>query len=377
MPSFEQQRARLVAEMERCGQWPERSPWIRQAVEALPRHHFAPGRLWVWDGFAYVPLDREKDEQRWAEEVYGGPYDPAVTQVTGGVPSSSLSCCAVVADMLDSLLLEEGHTVLELGTATGWNAALLAHRAGPGRVTSLELDPQLAGAARKNLAAAGIQAGVAVADGDQGWPAGAPFDRLMATYAVETVPWAWVAQVRPGGRIVTPWGRLGCVALTVADDGTSAQGWVQGLAQFMPGRTALTSPRTFEQTRGARTPERQYAMKRDVRPLHEDAHLRFALRVALPEIHLHTVAAEDGLEVQLHDGDGSWAVIEVPDGETAVAREAGGRALADAVERAWDEWIAHGRPDLYDYGLTVTDGGHRQYAWAWDPASGPRWPLPT
>lgn len=80
----------------------EGSPWVREAVAALPRHRFAPGRLWSWDGRAHVLVDRETDADRWAEEVYSGPDTAAVTQVTGGRPSSSLSCQAVVADMLDA-----------------------------------------------------------------------------------------------------------------------------------------------------------------------------------------------------------------------------------------------------------------------------------
>lgn len=92
------------------GLWPERSAWIRRAVEALPRHRFAPDRLWHWDGSAgvYVPVDRAAEPGRWVAEVYAGPDAPAVTQITGGLPSSSLSCPAVVVDMLDSLLLEPG-----------------------------------------------------------------------------------------------------------------------------------------------------------------------------------------------------------------------------------------------------------------------------
>ncbi|MFE9559366.1 hypothetical protein ACFYOD_38815 [Streptomyces sp. NPDC006703] len=124
----------LMASMEAHGAWPGRSPWIRAAVRALDRGVFAPGRLWRWDGEAYVPVDRAVDEQGWAVEVYGDIYAAAITQVHEGLPSSSLSCTAVVVDMLDSLLLDEGHRVLELGTGTGWNAALLARRSRLGPV---------------------------------------------------------------------------------------------------------------------------------------------------------------------------------------------------------------------------------------------------
>lgn len=102
--------------------------------------------------------------------MYPGPDDATVTQLTAGVPSSSLSCEAVVADMLDSLLLEQDHRVLELGTGAGRNAALAARRAGPGRVTTVEVDEALATSARTRLEAARAEA--TVGDGAAGWLAG-------------------------------------------------------------------------------------------------------------------------------------------------------------------------------------------------------------
>jgi protein-L-isoaspartate O-methyltransferase len=148
LSDFSEQRGRLAAAMERRGAWPSRSPWIRQAIEAVPRHDFAPPLLWHWDGHTYQPVDREADAGRWAQEVYGGPDEAAVTQLGDGRPTSSLSCQGVVVDMLDPLLLDPGHRVLELGTGTGWNTALLARRAGPDLVTSVEVDAALAGQAR-------------------------------------------------------------------------------------------------------------------------------------------------------------------------------------------------------------------------------------
>ncbi|GGP01254.1 hypothetical protein [Wenjunlia tyrosinilytica] len=101
MPAFDDRRRRLAAAMEARGDWPARSPWIRRAVDSVPRHRFAPDRLWQWDGHAYVPVDRGTDAERWAAQLYASPDEAAVTQVIDGLPSSSLSCQAVVVDMLD------------------------------------------------------------------------------------------------------------------------------------------------------------------------------------------------------------------------------------------------------------------------------------
>lgn len=343
-------------------------------MESTPRDEFAPDRLWRWDGDGYVPVDRGADEDAWVALVYAGPDDAAVTQVVDGVPTSSLSCQAVVVDMLDSLLLEPGHRVLELGTGTGWNAALAARRAGPGNVVSVEVDPGLAEGARKALAASGLDLCVEVGDGAAGRPSERLWDRVISTYAVERVPWAWIAQARPGGRVVTPWGRLGHLALTVADDGGSASGWVQGLATFMPARDT-PAERGFADVRGDAEVGEEREVVRDLAPLCDDAHLLFALRVALPELRVRAARDADGVNAWIHDGDASWAVYSASADGMTTLYQGGPRRLGDELETAWDRWIAAGAPGLYDHGMTVTPD--TQFVWAYDSDTGPRWPTTT
>ncbi|MET9512027.1 methyltransferase domain-containing protein [Streptomyces flavidovirens] len=376
MSQLAEQRRRLDAEMEQRGAWPARAPWIRQAAGDLPRDAFAPDQVWYWDGHVYVPVDRCASPSRWAAVVYPGPDDATITQITQiaqGVPSSSLSCEAVVADMLDSLLLEEGHQVLELGAGTGRNAALAARRTGPGRVITVEVDEELAQSAQANLKAAGADVSVVVDDGAAGWPSGGPYDRVISTYAVDEVPWTWVAQTRPGGRIVTPWGRLGHVALKVAADGRSASGWMQGLAAFMPPRGLLLG-RSFQQVRGDWPSQDERSFEKDVSLLAENVHLRFALRVALPELEITTAADEDGMNAWLHDGVSSWATLSALGGGRTVADQGGPRRLADELAHAWDRWQAEERPDVYDFGMTVET--NRQYVWSRDPGN-PWWQVST
>ncbi|MFF8387368.1 methyltransferase domain-containing protein [Streptomyces kanasensis] len=379
---LEQHIARQDAAMVEAGCWPADSPWVRSAVAALPRHHFAPEVVWSWDGARWEAVARGVDEERWASLVYGGPYDAAVTQVEDGLPSSSLSCPSVVADMLDSLRLDAGHRVLELGTGTGWNAALLAYRAGPGRVTSVEVDPGLAAEASGRLADAGADVAVHVGDGAAGWPQAGPFDRVIATYAVETVPWAWVVQTRPGGRIVAPWGRLGHVALTVSDDGASAEGWVQGLGMFMPARgvdQGLELHQVRERSPGGSTTA---VFDRAAAGL-ADASLLFALRVLLPDVRVSIATGPRSgggaaVAAWLHDAHSSWArLTDHPDGRTTVER-GGPRRLDEEITTGWDRWEKVGRPSLYDFGMTRTE--HEQCIWSevdgvrqrWEPTPAPR-----
>ncbi|MFE6871655.1 methyltransferase domain-containing protein [Kitasatospora sp. NPDC057692] len=372
-----ERRSALDKAMDARGEWPERAPWLREAVTALPRDLFAPERLWRWDGRAYVSVDRQADQEDWADELYDSPDAAAITQVSGGLPSSSVSAQGVVVDMLDSLLLEPGHRVWDIGGGQGWNAALAAWRAGPGRVVSTELDPDLAAFARERLAAAGLDVEVLVADATTTVPGGGRFDRVIATYAVERVPWTWVEAAGPGGRIVFPWGRLGHVALTVAADGRSASGWVQGLGQFMADRTGPVPPSAgstaFRAVRGEGPAETERYIDRDFDSLESDVDLKFALRVAVPDAVVSTGRDEAGVSAWVHDGAASWAVFSaVGDGRT-VLHQGGERRIGDELMLAWAQWEGLGRPEVYDYGITVTP--ERQFAWLNRPDDGPRWPL--
>ncbi|MFD8323933.1 methyltransferase domain-containing protein [Kitasatospora purpeofusca] len=370
-------RAVMDEAMTARGDWPERSPWLREAVAALPRDGFAPDRLWRWDGHAYAAVDRHADPDGWADELYASQDAAAVTQVSGGLPSSSLSAQGVVVDMLDSLQLESGHRVWDIGGGQGWNAALAAWRAGPGRVVSTEIDPDLAAFARERLAAAGLDVETLTADATTAAPGGGRFDRVIATYAVERVPWAWIEATGPGGRIVYPWGRLGHVALTVAAGGRHASGHVQGLAQFMADRTApappAAGPTGYRAVRGERPAETERSVDRDLAPLESDWDLRFALRVAVPDAVVLTGRDEDGVSAWVHDGAAAWAMFSADAAGGSVLFQGGGRRIGDEVLQAWKQWEEHGRPDPYEYGITVTP--ERQFAWLADPDDGPRWPL--
>ncbi|GGY75423.1 hypothetical protein GCM10010327_01470 [Streptomyces nitrosporeus] len=107
--------------------------------------------------------------------------------------------------MLHMLDVHEGHRGLEIGTGTGWNAGLLAHVAGPANVTTVEVDPALAREAGERPRKEGVTAAVVPGDEAEGYADNAPYDRLVATCSVRSVPHPWVDQVKPGGVILTPW----------------------------------------------------------------------------------------------------------------------------------------------------------------------------
>jgi protein-L-isoaspartate(D-aspartate) O-methyltransferase len=180
--AFGDLRARLVAHLRARGD--VRSERVAAAFARVPRHVFVPD----------VP----------PEDVYA---DRSIAiKLEDGIPISSSSQPAIMAEMLEMLALREGDRVLEIGAGTGYNAALIAELVGPsGFVETLDIDEDLVGAARRHLDEAGYpQVRTLRADGARGDPGGARFDAVIASVGVERIPPAWIAQLRIGGRLVAP-----------------------------------------------------------------------------------------------------------------------------------------------------------------------------
>ncbi len=162
-----------------------RSSPVAEAFGSVPREAFLPG----------VPL----------ETVYR--VDRAVpTRFDGhGISISSASAPSIMAVMLERLDCKPGHRVLEIGAGTGYNAALLAHLVGlNGHVVTLELDADTTASARQALSKVACSVDVRHADGWQGAPDAAPFDRIIVTAGIWDVSPAWIEQLRPGGRMIAP-----------------------------------------------------------------------------------------------------------------------------------------------------------------------------
>jgi protein-L-isoaspartate(D-aspartate) O-methyltransferase len=158
---------------------------IQEAFATVPRHLFVPE---VGPSAAY------RDE---AFVIKCGP---------DGIPVSSSSQPAMMAIMLEQLELQPAHRVLEIGTGSGYNAALISVITAPrGKVVSIDIDLELVERARASLAAAGFSAvEVRCADGGYGDPVGAPFDRVIVTAGVWDVAPAWFEQLTDDGRLVLP-----------------------------------------------------------------------------------------------------------------------------------------------------------------------------
>jgi protein-L-isoaspartate(D-aspartate) O-methyltransferase len=118
----------------------------------------------------------------------------------GGKKGQCMLSPKVEARLLQDLAVHKHEKVLEIGTGSGYMAALLAHRAQ--RVISLEIVPELAQLARDNLQKAGIHnCEVRVADGSQDLSADGPFDVILLSGSVAHIPAALLTQLKPGGRL--------------------------------------------------------------------------------------------------------------------------------------------------------------------------------
>lgn len=165
------------------------TPFIEKAFRRVPRHLFLPDE----------PL----------EKVYSD-VAIAVRRDAQGQWTSSSSQPAIMAIMLEQLDLQPGQRVLEIGTGSGYNAALMASVVGPqGRVVTIDIQPDLVEQARKSLQVAGYdQVQVIAGDGGFGYPEGAPYDRIILTVASSVITPAWRQQLAPGGRLVLPFSMI-------------------------------------------------------------------------------------------------------------------------------------------------------------------------
>ena len=128
----------------------------------------------------------------------------------------------IVGFMSDLLDVDPSHRVLEIGTGSGYQAAVLAELAG--QVYTIEIVEPLGNRARETLAGLGYEnIHVRIGNGYLGWPAEAPFDRIILTAAPEEMPRALVDQLKPAGRLLAPvgpvYGAQDIILLTKDDSG--------------------------------------------------------------------------------------------------------------------------------------------------------------
>lgn len=177
--TYARQRVRMVAEQiaNRSFAPAVESPRVLEAMRRVPRHEFVPPAL---RAFAYSDQPLSIGEGQTISQPY------------------------IVGLMSELASVQDGERVLEVGTGSGYQAAVLAELGA--EVYSIEIVESLAVAASETLQRLGYAVQVRAGDGYAGWPEAAPFDAIVVTAAAPYVPEPLLEQLAPGGRLVIPLG---------------------------------------------------------------------------------------------------------------------------------------------------------------------------
>jgi protein-L-isoaspartate(D-aspartate) O-methyltransferase len=313
-------------------------PRWHAAFSAVPRHLFVP-RFYqnTIDGLSLIEASTG---DLWLSTVYTDTH-----LVTRDDVTSSSTAPSLMATMLQALDLTGDESVLEIGTGTGYNAALLSERLSDRQVVSIDIDPQLIGDARRHLAAAAYHPLLAATDGVDGYPSRGPYDRIIATCRLDFIPPAWLAQLRPTGSIVTPLG-AGLARITKHHDSGGASGiFLPDAAYFMPlrhreGQSPVADLIQTASTSTGTTRSYEYDAA-----IYRDNAARFWLDLTQPDVRtMQTATAAIAYHL-----DGSWARLT-----EGTVTQGGPRNLWDEVESTHRTWIQAGKPARQRYRLAIT-----------------------
>jgi protein-L-isoaspartate(D-aspartate) O-methyltransferase len=343
------------------------SPRIEAAFLQVPREVFVP---------TFFVRDPTTNRMVWQEVTTADPsYLEKVYQDEALVthldarqfPDSSSSMPSIMAMMLEALDIRPGHTVLEIGTGTGYNAALLAFLTGDASlVTTLDRNDLLLAQARQALekhGSSGMQ--IVKADGFGGYPQHAPYDRIIATASVPTVPMAWVEQLCVGGKLVMDLqGSLTASGFLLVEK-TPAGITGQFRAQPLYFMSLVTEKHTTPQLPGTDTTQspclEAFVLKKDhVFPnVFFDSAFRWFLqwRISGCKIssrkqryngkEIHTMYLMEPLNqgvIRLRKADDTWHghVYNAP-------------SLWHDVQQTYEEWVSFGRPGQEKYMLEIDE----------------------
>jgi protein-L-isoaspartate O-methyltransferase len=338
----------------------------KDAFLSIPRERFIPN-FTIQGKHGLVEFNITEDRQRALRALYSD--TTLITQLgKDGTPTSLATAPSVVAILLEYLDAHRGDRVLEIGTGCGYTTALLTIGLGDGNVYTIEIHPALFDQATRALCAVDLCPSMECGDGADGLPAHGSFDRLLSSCDVSRVPPAWIAQVKPGGTIVSS--LCGVLAhLTVSDPGGAMGVFGPALGRPSPMRDdCFDVPVTAEDVLSLASGE---APLEEVEfPEGYDTHpLAFLRRLVMPNV--VTVAGEIGADrvyFLAEPSTGSWARVTVHDNGDATAEQGGAKRLWSETVALAATWHELSRPEPGDLSLTVDVNGrhaiHHSSGWS-------------
>ncbi|MEN6369728.1 MAG: hypothetical protein ABFD77_08540 [Thermotogota bacterium] len=347
-----------------------RSDRVRRAFLGVLRHRFldhwyrmeSDRQRVTWHRVDFDP-DHPSDEA--LRHIYSN--QPLVTRIEGMYPISSMSEPGLAATMLEALDVSPGMRVLEIGTGTGYNAALLGEAlADPGGVYSVEVRDDVAREAADRLGSEGYgKTHVVCSDGFHGVPDGAPYERIIVTVGCPDIAPAWVEQLAQDGFAIAPL-RHGYDYPLVRWEPSRvgkgvAVGRIVGFSGFMPIAGMLASPNPWQSYLMGGLPESPVcewplppalcaAPSKEGRIFDDPTHQNFSFFLALASRELWRTIDGYGLA----DPGAGAAIVITSRGVQGGSRDGD----IPPIDRLWqrlvallDRWEGVGCPSTSDYQL--------------------------
>lgn len=372
MSTAAERRGALVAELWRIGALTRTD--VARAFAAVPREVFVSAGFHAQsagapDGAAGGPglVTRVVDDtdDAFLSSVYRNV--PLITKLADGVPVSSSSQPSLMATMIEALQPAPGMRVLEIGTGTGYNAALLT--ALGVRVTSVDVQDDVVRRAATALDRSGVGAvDVRLGDGYLGVPDGAPYHRVLVTVGVSGISPHWLAQLAPAGFILAPVAHAGNHPVLRVRPGTDGTVRAEGCAPagFMCAAGPLAADYPWAHPRPLPhrlppAPTLRYPPPWPA-PLPLRRYLDLCFAAGAWDRRVTTAVIDEvpgpaaGCVVLAEDGAAAGAAGLLPDG-SVVAQGPQARRYARIAAGLRDRWIRHGRPRLDQWQAWLVPAG--------------------